>query len=562
MPRPLEIASKRLLLIESSGSFRTTLKAMLNSIGFSLIDEARPDRDGLLEMIGDGSFDIILLSHNVNDRVSGLQLLEEARFKGIMKPTASWVLMSSDASQETVLYAIESRPDEVLTKPFSLDDLRRRLYRLCQLRSALEPIDRAIERGALQRAVKLCDTLVPRGSPHYAHAQQVKGQLLVELNDYEPALKLFERYYWEKREMRHGYMMALCYYQLGQFEQAEELLSGLIKDHELLIPAYELMAKVKEARGQVVEARRWLQDAVSRSPRSLPRQMELARMATREGDLDVAEHAYRKAVELGRTSCYDSPDSYLGLANIKRQQVTGSQGHEQQQRLVEAENWLKRGAKRFRSNKAYSVRSLLLKSRLCQDLGRDKEAEGYLEEAGRLNHNLEKPLDLTREQRVVTGELQEVPLLPVLKPKPKPVQQETAPKAPARLPAQAQERMPTAAVQPAANDPQMSAKVNRIGVRNYIAGQGGQAAKYFSLAIEYDAGNVFALLNLAQLSLEVARDNPTRSEKRLLMCQRYLHLVEHRLQDPLAQAKHKRLVSLLAQPLEDLPRGSLGPLLK
>lgn len=43
--------------------------------------------DRVLDLVRDESFDIILLGHNSSDAVSGIQLLEEARFRGYMRPT-------------------------------------------------------------------------------------------------------------------------------------------------------------------------------------------------------------------------------------------------------------------------------------------------------------------------------------------------------------------------------------------------------------------------------------------------------------------------------------------
>ena len=68
---------------------------MLGSIGFDRV-QAMTTSKRALELIAETDFDIILLGHNIHDRYSGLQLLEEARFKGLIKPSCSWILMSSD----------------------------------------------------------------------------------------------------------------------------------------------------------------------------------------------------------------------------------------------------------------------------------------------------------------------------------------------------------------------------------------------------------------------------------------------------------------------------------
>jgi tetratricopeptide (TPR) repeat protein len=117
-------------------------------------------------------------------------------------------------------------------------------------------------------------------------------------------------------------------------------------------------------------------------------------------------------------------------------------------------------------------------------------------------------------------------------------------------------------VRQARRDQAMAAKVNRLGIKHYMAGKYSQAIRYFGLAIEYDPGYPAALLNLAQLYFESARDSSARRDERLKMVDRYLRLTE-RLQ--LGAAERTRLnqfKQLRGQPIEQLPAGSLGVLLR
>jgi Tfp pilus assembly protein PilF len=108
----------------------------------------------------------------------------------------------------------------------------------------------------------------------------------------------------------------------------------------------------------------------------------------------------------------------------------------------------------------------------------------------------------------------------------------------------------------------MSLKVNRLGVKHYRANKASQALRYFGMAIEYDPSNGSALLNLAQLFFESARDSEHKREERLKMVDRYLRLAESL---PLAgdmQARQLLLQRLRSLPMDQLPQGSLGALLR
>ncbi|WP_165840034.1 tetratricopeptide repeat protein [Motiliproteus coralliicola] len=536
MATKVDLSDKSVLLIDSSGNLRSTVKTMLQSMGFGSVTTLSI-APRVLDDIADNDYDIVLLGHNVNDKYSGLQLFEEARYKGLIKPTCSWVLMSSDASQQSVLFAIEIEPDELLTKPFTLDALSRRIQSLCQRRALLEPIERAVERKAFNRAIRLCDTVLRASDPNYQQAQLIKGRLLKDQQRYSEARDVFERCYSDSGGLYSGYQLAECHYHLGDFDIAEKLLTTLIDKHRLLIPAYDLLAKVSEARGDLQQAQQQLRKGASQSPLSIQRQMELGRLSVRANDLSQAEKAYRRCIHLGESSCLDSATPYFKLVNVQRLQVEASQGHERQDRLDDIEKLLERADTRFHRDPQVRVQSQLIRAKVNETLGDADSAQHCYERA--LAHAESYGLSVDLEQMRAQLLDESTPAMPG------PVLQESEPE-------------PTKTK----HDPAMSAKVNRIGVRNYLADKPGQAIRYFGLAFDYDPSNARALLNLSQLFLEAARDTPSKRDERMKMFQRYSRLAQ-RL--PLAGDelhKDQQLRKLAELPLEQLPEGPLAALLK
>ena len=535
MSDSLDFGEQQVLLVDSSGNLRSTVKNMLQSMGFSQVTTTSTSAQ-VLEEIAESDYDIILIGHNVHDNYSGLQLLEEARYKGLIKPTCSWVLMTSDASQQAVLFAIEIQPDELLTKPFTLDMLRRRIEQLCRRRALLAPIERAIERKAVNRAVTLCDTLFKPSDPVFPQAQLIKGRLLLDQGKYQEAKAVFESLYWSGEGLLQGYQLAESHFYLGEFESAEKLLLQLTEKHPLLIPAYDLLARVYEASGDHERAQQQLKAAVAQSPLSIQRQMELGRLSIRSRDIGEAERAYRRCIHLGETSCLDSAAPYLKLANVQRIQMESRSGTERQDTLLEIERLLERAGQRFQRDPQLVIQTQLMQAKVYESLADADAAQQCYERALQHaeDHGVEVDLDQMRAQ-----------LLDETRPAlPQPAQEVTADKPESKL------------------DPAMSAKVNRIGVRNYLAEKPGQAIRYFGLAFEYDPGNARALLNLSQLFLEAARDTPSRREQRMKMHERYIRLAQ-RL--PLAGEEKQRLEMLrrlAAQPLEEIPDGPLAGLLK
>ena len=522
------------MLVDSSGNLRYTVRGLLESMGFQEVVTLSIN-PRVLDTVAESSFDIILIGHNIHDRYSGLQLLEEARYRGLIKPTASWVLMTSDASQESVLFAIDIQPDEVITKPFTMDTLRRRLLQLCLRKQALEPIERAVERRAYNRAIQLCDTLMSRSDPNYIQAQLIKGRLLMEMGEFGRAKPVYEQLYWAEQGLLPGYKLAECEYRLGLLDAAEKRLQDLVEHHPLLMPAYDLLARVHESRGLGREAQRIMAKAASQSPLSLDRQMELGRLAVTNHDLPLAERAYKRSVHLGESSCRASSDPMLKLANVTRLQMEEAAQHDRQRHLSTIERLITKAVRQFRHEPDIAVRSQLLQAKVEESLGNPDAAQQHYERAQQAALGLEGARDLEQIRRRLMDEVPPEP--PVL------VSRDTAQSKTER-------------------DPVMSDKVNRIGVRNYLADKQGQAIRYFNLAFDYNPANAHALLNLAQLFLEGARDIPARSEARLTMFQRYMRLAERMPLGGLEKERFEQLKHYGQQPLGDLPEGMLGALLK
>ncbi len=529
--RNIDYTHKKVLLIDSSGNLRSTIFYMLRELGVRNV-KATTVNEKVLELIREESFDIILLGHNSSDAVTGLQLLEEARFRGFIRPTAGWIFMTSDASQEVVLHAIDSRPDDLLTRPFSIDELKSRLDQLVSRKEVMAPVEQAIEAGDLEGAVQACDDL-PRQDANRDYARRLKASLLLQLNRPDEAYAVLEPAFWQTPDKDLGLCMAQALVAMRRLAEAQDLLESLMEHYPLLIAAYDLMAQVCELSGDLEGARDMLQLATAKAPLGIPRQMELGRVATQTRVLELAEGAYRKSIVLGRKSCYRSPEPYLRLANIRRLEMQGADARRRIELRNDLDSQLNRAEYNFPRDNALKVRTALLRASVCTDLGEEQDARKYQQDAQRRNAELDQPLQLEREALILAGDP-----VPVVEPEVEPVESGKQ------------------------HDQSMSDKVNRLGVKHYLAGKMSQAIRYFGLALEYDPGNAAALLNLAQLFLEASRDSDDKREQRLKMVDRYLRLTERLPLGTAESLRQGQLKHYRQQPANELPAGSLGVLLR
>lgn len=529
----IDFSNQRILIVDSSGNMRATLSDMLRSIGFTNMDVRTMSRS-VLDTIENQYYNIILIAHSDTDTYTGLQLLEEARYREIARPTTSWVLMTGDASQRSLLFALEEEPDEIIIKPFSMDDLRHRLGILCRLREALEPIERVLERNAPNRAIQLCDSLFDKSHAYYYQAQFIKGKLLLETEQPSLAEKVFDRLYWRDKNTKAGFYLAKCWYLEGKLVEAQSLLENLIKESPLLLAAHDLLSLVHEVQGHLEDAKSLLVDAARRSPTVIHRQMEAGRVLVRTGNLEQAHTAYKKSIDLGESSCRASTKAYLNLANVQRKQMESQDSHARYKTLAAIESLLNKAQKRFPNDDVLKVQSAMFMSRVYEDIEIEDDAKDAREKAASLVEKHGLSIDLES----VMGPVFE-PFIPI-----------------------APEPTDVISVKQTGGDPAASAKVNRMGIRNYLAGKPGQAIRFFVSAFEQDSQNVFALLNLAQLFLEAARDTPSLSTERIKMFDRYLKLAARLPLEEEAKDKYQQLSMLRDVDLTHLPEGPLADLLK
>lgn len=531
----VDYSDKQVLLIESSGNMRSTIFYMLRSLGVVNL-KAVTINDRVITEVSENNYDVILLGHNVSDSVTGIQILEECRYRDFIKPSACWIFMTSDASQEIVLHAIDSRPDDLIMKPFSVDELKHRLDSILYRKSVFKPVDEALEIGDLPAAINFCKRNFSTYDPEYAESQLILAKLLLQFQKFDESIGVAEQIYWNSHDKEAGLIWAEGLVAKGSYSAARNTLIDLIEEYPLYMAAYDLLAIVFEKEGDLDKARDTAVEATQKCPMGIPRQMELGRLATQTKQLDVAGGAYKKSIVLGRHSCYRSPEPYLRFANVKRLEMNGALGGVAKELEGEFEKTLAQAFQAFPNDRVLQVKASLLKSEMYQQLGETDAANRATREAQLINSELDAPLDLDRELLSVTGDA-----VPILEPEDSSVEGASRGKK---------------------VDPEMSGKVNRLGVKHYLSGKIPQALKYFGLATEYDASNASALLNLAQLFLESARDSVDKREERLKMVRRYMKLSERLSLDIHEKSKQSELKRYLEHEIDQLPHGGLGNLLR
>jgi len=303
------------LVVDDYPDFIRTVRGMLLSLGLVNVDTATSGVEAV-RLMTVRRYDIVLCDYNLGPGQDGQQVLEEARHRRLLLPTAIFMMVTAENTLEMIMGAAEYEPDAYLIKPFTGRTLHKKIQNLLEKKEALKPIDRAIRAMDYERALGLCEELIARRPPFLADLLRIKGDVLLMREDYEGAKAFFKEVSTLGRLPWAVLGLGRLKLREGDHEGAKRVFAGLIAMNDKVMSAYDELARTMEATGEYGEAKETLLKATEISPKAIKRQETLGRVALRGGDLATAERCFRETVKLGRHSCFKSPSHYTSLAAV------------------------------------------------------------------------------------------------------------------------------------------------------------------------------------------------------------------------------------------------------
>lgn len=313
MAKP-DLSKLTVLVVDDFSSFRSTMIGMLNKLGVKKVEEAATG-SAVIKWCKDRVFDAILCDYNLGKGKNGQQILEELRYKKMIKPSQTLFLMvTAEASKDMVLSAYDYEPDDYLMKPLNLHVLQQRLERAADRQSLLRSAHRLIEQNDLPAAIDELQQLAEQGGRQSAAVQKMLGDCLLQAGQIDTAEKLF-RSILEVRQVDWAALgMAKVQLAKGNLTHAKDDLEALISDSRLYLPAYDGLCAVYRKQGDHQALQTSLQRTVDLSPKSILRQRELADVAKANGDVVTTLESSMAAIKLGEHSCHrDMGDSLAFL---------------------------------------------------------------------------------------------------------------------------------------------------------------------------------------------------------------------------------------------------------
>ncbi|OAJ35654.1 response regulator [Piscirickettsia salmonis] len=397
MPK-IDLADKKILVVDDFKSMRTVLKSMLQKVGASNIDQAVDGYEAIAQAKVT-QYDIILCDYNMGDGPNGMDVLGELRDGGDLKHSAVFMMVTAVANPGMVMGALEHLPDAYMIKPFNVAEFIDRLTVILERREIMSAINDALDAADHDQVLRLCQIRIAQAdSRDIVHeCERIQADTLFRLNKFPEASEAFMAIL-EKREALWARVgLGKIYYLSEKYEESTTQFKYILAEHKEHLVARDWLAKALIKQGEMKRAQSVLEKAVAISPNSLARQRKLADIAEQNEDVEVAEAARRNVLRLSKFSPQKDPDDILRLANqLQKQNQKTADGLDDMRPCKEALHLLEGMEETYSEREDLMIRLHLLKGAIFNHLKEKGKAQDHLRKAVDLydkNHPSMKPMD-------------------------------------------------------------------------------------------------------------------------------------------------------------------------
>jgi len=374
---------KRCLIVDDMNEIRGSLKRMLTTLGVQSADTAA-NSEQAIEACEKVSYDLVMCDYNLGAGQDGQQVLEELRFRKLLKNTSLFLMITAETSRDMVLGALEYLPDDYLTKPITPAMLQTRLNRIVIRHEDLLPIKQAIDDDDYDQAIAQCQIKIDNQGKYLSNYLRIQAELLFRQKDYDAAQRIYERSLKSSNPVWAQLGLGKSYLARQMFQEAEEKLQAVVDHDERYVEAHDLLAEVFSQQADYERSQQCMQNAAEVSPKSVLRQRRLANMAAQNKDQTASLKARRSALKVGEHSCYYSPQDYFDIVSELVQEDDNDTPEMRNKKAKEANMYIKRAEKKHPDDKNIKLQVTAANSRLANYQHKDDDAESYLVKAKQL----------------------------------------------------------------------------------------------------------------------------------------------------------------------------------
>lgn len=309
------------LVVDEQALVRKALKDLLHSIGFETVQTAQ-DPLRAIQMMESETFGLVLCEVRFRSRMTGCEVLEYARARRLIAPSATFVLLAAAADRSLVATSREWQPDALLLKPVVPAVMAPRIEQALQRRAAFAPVHEASQQGNPARVLDCVDQLIEQSNGPTLEMLRWRTQSLLDLGRFGQVRDVCNQALGIKASLPWAELaLARCDHEDGRSEQACEQLGRMVRLNPYLGGAYDLLVEIHQQAGRATQALEVAQAAAS-SLATARRLRTVGEMAYAKGDLALAESCY---VDLIQTTSGSLTRSGLDVGMLGQVLVTQGQ---------------------------------------------------------------------------------------------------------------------------------------------------------------------------------------------------------------------------------------------
>ena len=301
----------RFLIVDNIKPSQDILKQFVMRLTTKQVDSTHYAQD-VAAICQQKSYDVILLGYDLGDnQKNGQQILEELRVNRYINRHCIVILITAEVSQSMVLAALEHKPDHYLCKPYSLNDLDRRLKLCLHKKMEMARIYQALDDNNPQLIIDRCKHALSVDIPYKTECLGIISRQYFELERYEEAKEIYLAHHNSANCQWATIGLGKVALHEKKLNQAEKLFKILIKDHPLYLSSYDWLAVTYEEQFHYLLAEEILEQAITLSPRSLTRLKKYAHLCIKNEHFDKATTAYESNYKLAHNSIHHCADNTI-----------------------------------------------------------------------------------------------------------------------------------------------------------------------------------------------------------------------------------------------------------
>ncbi|MDZ4076402.1 MAG: response regulator [Hylemonella sp.] len=297
-----DLSNTRALVVDGNPTSRAILVNQLREFGVGAVEQATRSIDArkVLEL---KTFDIVLCEQYFQPGTpTGQDLLDDLRRNQLLPFATVFIIVTGEATYAKVAEAAESALDGYLIKPHTATRLAERLYQARQRKAALADIFAAIEAEEFEKGARLCLQRFEVRGPFWLYAARIGAELLMRIEDYAQAQKLYEAVIAAKTMPWAKLGVARALLDNGEPTRAISTLENLISDDPRYADAYDVLGRAQFELGNHEQTLAAYRMACAVTPFSISRLQNLGLMMYYSGDRVEAEKILGQCARLGLDS--------------------------------------------------------------------------------------------------------------------------------------------------------------------------------------------------------------------------------------------------------------------